>query len=71
MRPDEHKKRKNAQYKKKHGISTTEINSEKKDKGRSAAGKSSDKGKAEGASKKREVKTISSQQALFFFISLF
>ena len=61
MRPDEHKKRKNTQYKKKHGITAKDNNQDKKEK--DSLAKSSDRGKSEGATKTEETKPSRPQKA--------
>ena len=74
MRPDEHKRRKNTQYKKKHGITATDNNQGKKEKDSQA--KSSNRGKSEGATKTEETKLPSRPQKAqvlnsqeYFFLS--
>ena len=59
MRPDEHKRRKNAQYKKKHGLTTQQDSQEKKQKAKSTDKKSSDRTRSDGSMKKAESKNVS------------
>lgn len=59
MRPDEHKRRKNAQYKKKHGLTTQQDSQEKKEKAKSTDKKSSDRTRSDGSIKKAESKNVS------------
>ena len=58
MRPDEHKKRKNAQYKKKHGITEKTESSDKKEK---IKGVHKNAPKCEGATRKPEINNVMKQ----------